>query len=72
VSFFAYSGVSAAPKSPPPTVPQTGAPTDKDQCKNGGWATFTNPTFKNQGDCVSYTNHANKSATPSATPAPTI
>jgi hypothetical protein len=30
------------------------APTSKDQCKNGGWQTFTNPTFKNQGDCVSY------------------
>ncbi len=31
------------------------APTSKDQCKKGGWATFINPgTFKNQGDCVSY------------------
>jgi hypothetical protein len=30
-------------------------PTTKDQCKNGGWANFTNPgTFKNQGDCVSF------------------
>lgn len=35
----------------PPTAP---APTDKDQCKNGGWKTFTNPYFKNQGQCVSY------------------
>lgn len=31
-----------------------GPPTDKDQCKNDGWMTFDNPTFKNQGDCVSY------------------
>jgi hypothetical protein len=30
------------------------APTSKDECKNGGWATFTNPQFKSQGDCVSY------------------
>ena len=30
------------------------APTDKDQCKNGGWESFTNPSFKNQGQCVSY------------------
>ena len=30
------------------------SPTTKDQCKNGGWMTFNNPTFKNQGDCVSY------------------
>lgn len=27
--------------------------TSKDQCKNGGWATSTQPVFKNQGDCVS-------------------
>jgi choice-of-anchor C domain-containing protein len=27
---------------------------NKDQCKNNGWKTFTNPAFKNQGDCVSY------------------
>jgi hypothetical protein len=36
------------------------APTDKDQCKNGGWQTF-NPNrpagpFKNQGDCIQYFN----------------
>jgi hypothetical protein len=33
-------------------------PTDKDECKHGGWATFVNVNtgvqiFKNQGDCVS-------------------
>jgi hypothetical protein len=26
----------------------------KDDCKKGGFARFTSPTFKNQGDCVSY------------------
>ena len=26
----------------------------KDDCKKGGWATSTNPVFKNQGDCVSF------------------
>jgi hypothetical protein len=26
----------------------------KDQCKNGGWATSTLPTFRNQGLCVMY------------------
>lgn len=26
---------------------------NKDQCKNDGWKTSTNPTFKNQGECVS-------------------
>ena len=28
--------------------------TAKDQCKNGGWRNFSSPTFKNQGDCVSF------------------
>jgi hypothetical protein len=28
----------------------------KDQCKDGGGQTFTSPSFKNQGDCVSYVN----------------
>jgi hypothetical protein len=27
--------------------------TDKDQCKNGGWAASYPTTYKNQGDCVS-------------------
>jgi hypothetical protein len=31
-----------------------GPPTSKDQCKIGGWQSFDNPPFKNQGDCVSY------------------
>lgn len=34
-------------------VPVTG-PTNKDQCKKDGWKTFSSPTFKNQGDCVSF------------------
>ncbi len=32
----------------PPVVPLT-----KEECKNGGWMTFTNPSYKNQGQCVS-------------------
>lgn len=35
-------------------------PTNKDQCKNDGWKTRVRSdgsTFKNQGDCVSYTNN---------------
>ena len=27
------------------------------KCKNGGWKTMTNPSFKNQGQCVSYLAH---------------
>lgn len=41
------------------TVTAVNAPTNANQCKNGGWMTLTRPdgsTFKNQGDCVSYIN----------------
>lgn len=40
--------------------PLTGPPTSMDQCKNGGWKTFDNPPFKNQGDCVSYVETGGK------------
>ena len=30
-------------------------PTNKDQCKNGGWMNFA-PRFKNQGDCIQFVN----------------
>lgn len=36
------------------SAPLVGPPTTKDQCKKDGWKTFNNPSFKNQGDCVSY------------------
>ena len=32
----------------------TAPPTNKDQCKKDGYKAFNNPSFKNQGDCVSY------------------
>jgi YVTN family beta-propeller protein len=36
-------------------TPGLGPPTNKDQCKKGGWKVFTIPRkFKNQGDCVSF------------------
>ena len=31
-----------------------GPPIDKNECKKGGWKLFDNPTFKNQGDCISW------------------
>ncbi len=36
----------------PPPVPDP-KPETKDECKDGGWMTFVNPSFKNQGQCVS-------------------
>lgn len=44
-------------------VPLVGPPTNKDECKDGRWETFNNPTFKNQGACVSLVQaneHADK------------
>ncbi|MBA2336144.1 MAG: thrombospondin type 3 repeat-containing protein [Blastocatellia bacterium] len=34
--------------------PATGPPTNKDQCKNGGWMRFNSPAFGNQGDCTRF------------------
>ena len=37
-------------------IDDTPPPTNKDQCKKGGWASFDNPAFRNQGDCIQYVN----------------
>lgn len=29
-------------------------PSDKNECKDGNWTVFNSPSFKNQGQCVSY------------------
>lgn len=39
------------------SLSSTSPPMSKDECKNGGWASFTDPTFKNQGDCISFVNN---------------
>lgn len=33
------------------------SPTDKSQCKDGGWRNFTEHNFRNQGQCVEYVEH---------------
>ncbi len=35
-------------------------PISKDECKKGGWRTFTDPTFRNQGQCVSWVNRQDR------------
>ncbi len=47
--------VNGVTEIPAPVV--VGPPTTKNACKHGGWKTFNNPSFKNQGRCVSYVNH---------------
>jgi hypothetical protein len=39
-----------------PQVPAV-VPTKKSDCKKGGWKTFTDPKFRNQGQGVSWFNH---------------
>ena len=53
VSKIAVNGISEVPA---PVV----SPTSKSACMHGGWKTFTNPSFKNQGQCVSYVVHHTK------------
>jgi len=36
------------------------APSSADQCKNGGWAAFTEPSFRSQGDCTSWLKKNNR------------
>ena len=53
VSNIAVNGTAQVPAP----VVTTGHPTAKSACKHGGWRSFTNPSFKNQGQCVSYVAH---------------
>ncbi len=36
------------------STPSGIAPTNKKQCKKGGWMSFTKPVFKNQGQCIKF------------------
>ena len=38
-------------------TPVATSPTSVAQCKHGGWKSFTSPSFKNQGQCVSWVQH---------------
>jgi hypothetical protein len=50
LSNITFNGVVQVP------APVT-TPTTKSDCKKGGWKAFTDPTFRNQGQCVSWVNH---------------
>lgn len=45
---FLIDNLALATYGPPPT--------SAEQCKRDGWRSFTNPTFKNQGDCIQFLN----------------
>jgi alkaline phosphatase len=42
------------PEPEPVDPPAPRAPTDKDQCRNGGWQDLDDPSFRNRGQCVSF------------------
>ena len=44
-------------------VPTVNGPTAKSQCKHGGRKTFTSPSFRNQGQCVSWYEHHGTAST---------
>ena len=49
--------VGGGPSPTPTATPAPVGPTNKDQCKHGGWRNFTFPhPFKNQGDCIQFVN----------------
>lgn len=52
LSNITFNGVVQVP------APAT-TPTKKSDCKKGGWKSFTDPKFRNQGQCVSWVNHHN-------------
>ena len=47
ISKIAYNGQAEV------AAPAT-SPTSKAACKHGGWKTFTQPHFRNQGQCVAW------------------
>jgi hypothetical protein len=56
ISRIVFNGALQVPAGTGPTGMGPGSKAD---CKHGGWRTFTNPTFRNQGQCVSYAEHHN-------------
>jgi hypothetical protein len=46
-------------------------PVTTDDCKNDGWRRFTDPAFKNQGQCVSSVSHLADGGLPDLDPAAT-
>ena len=54
---YTYSCDPTATNGVCKATPKIGPPTDKEQCKNGGWQRFNYPrTFKNEGDCIQFVN----------------
>ena len=51
VSHITVNGTNEVP------VPTVNGPKSKSQCKHDGWRTFTSPKFRNQGQCVSWSEH---------------
>lgn len=47
-------GLAAAVVEITVVAPPPARPTSKDDCKDGGWRAFTDPSFRNQGRCIAW------------------
>ncbi|MCL4354777.1 hypothetical protein M1349_04930 [Patescibacteria group bacterium] len=56
-NFSIISSNPGAPTSAPTLTPVPENYNPKDDCEGEGWRDFESPSFKNQGDCVSYMRH---------------
>lgn len=52
--------VTASATNATTTPPVIITPTNKKECKNGGWRNFTNPSFKNKKKCISFVKNLNE------------
>ena len=53
---YDFELVAPAPDLDGDGVADTAPPTNANQCRDNGYKSFNNPTFRNQGECVSYVN----------------
>lgn len=55
------TNLSGDPTTIYPEIEEPEEPTlTKEACMNGGWKEFSNPSYKNQGQCIKAANQANK------------
>lgn len=51
-------GIAGPASATPAATAASTFPTTKADCKHGGWAGFSGVDFRNQGQCISWVQHA--------------
>ncbi|WP_448627678.1 hypothetical protein [Geodermatophilus sp. URMC 64] len=68
-----YDFGTAPVVSEPEPEPEPAKPLTADDCKNGGWKTYTDPDFPNQGQCIQFVNTGKTGqGSVSVTPKPSV